>query len=85
MNPMRFDHFADAQPENVILLLDTYDTEEGARNVVKMAPDLHKKGITIKGVRLDSGDLADHARKVRSILDAGGLSRHADYGEWKSG
>ena len=68
-----FHHFADAQPDNVILLLDTYDTEEGARNVVKMFPGLHKKGITIKGVRLDSGDLADHARKVRSILDAGGL------------
>ena len=68
-----FRQFADAQPDNVILLLDTYDTEEGARNVVKMFPDLKKKGMTIKGVRLDSGDLADHARKVRSILDAGGL------------
>ena len=69
-----FQHFADAQPENVILLLDTYDTEEGARKVVKLFPDLHKQGTTIKAVRLDSGDLADHARKVRSILDAGGLS-----------
>ena len=68
-----FRHFADAQPENVILLLDTYDTEEGARKVVKMAPDLKKKNIAIKGVRLDSGDLADHAYKVRSILDAGEL------------
>ena len=68
-----FRHFADAHPEHVILLLDTYDTEEGARNVVKMFPDLKKKGMTIKGVRLDSGDLADHARRVRSILDAGGL------------
>ena len=68
-----FRHFADAHPEQVILLLDTYDTEEGARNVVKMFPDLKKKGMTIKGVRLDSGDLADHAYKVRSILDDGGL------------
>jgi len=34
---------------------------------------LDAEGIVIAGVRLDSGDLADHARKVRRILDAGGL------------
>lgn len=33
-----------------------------------------KDGITIRGVRIDSGDLADHARRVRAILDAGGLT-----------
>jgi nicotinate phosphoribosyltransferase len=68
-----FEHFASAQPENVVLLLDTYDTEAAARKVVTLAPRLKQKGITIKGVRLDSGDLADHARKVRRILDEGGL------------
>src|SRR5205823_1465044 len=67
-----FEHFASAQPGNVVLLLDTYDTEAAARKVVTLAPRLKKKGITIKGVRLDSGDLADHARKVRRILDDGG-------------
>jgi nicotinate phosphoribosyltransferase len=40
---------------------------------VAVAPRLRQQGITIKGVRLDSGDLADLARKVRRILDAGGL------------
>jgi nicotinate phosphoribosyltransferase len=40
---------------------------------VALARPLKAKGITIKGVRLDSGDLADHARKVRHILDEGGL------------
>jgi nicotinate phosphoribosyltransferase len=34
---------------------------------------LKQRGIVVKGVRLDSGDLADHARKVRRILDEGGL------------
>ncbi|HXF92451.1 MAG TPA: nicotinate phosphoribosyltransferase [Nitrospiraceae bacterium] len=68
-----FEHFAYTQPDNVVLLLDTYDTEAAARKVVALAPRLKEKGILVKGVRLDSGDLADHARKVRRILDDGGL------------
>jgi nicotinate phosphoribosyltransferase len=69
-----FEHFAEAQPANVILLLDTYDTEAAATKVVKLAPRLAAKKIAIKGVRLDSGDLAEHARHVRRILDEGGLN-----------
>jgi nicotinate phosphoribosyltransferase len=68
-----FEHFAQSQPDNAVLLIDTYDTEAAARKVVSLAPALNAKGIAVKGVRLDSGDLADHARKVRSILDNGGL------------
>jgi nicotinate phosphoribosyltransferase len=68
-----FEHFAMAQPEHAVLLLDTYDTEAAARKVVALAPSLRTQGITVKGVRLDSGDLADHAQKVRRILDEGGL------------
>ncbi len=68
-----FEHFARAQPDNVVLLIDTYDTEAGARKVVELAPRLADKGIRIKAVRIDSGDLATHARRVREILDAGGL------------
>ena len=45
-----------------ILLIDTYDTEIGAEKSCKF-------GNNIKGVRLDSGDLIDHAKKVRQILD----------------
>lgn len=68
-----FDHFARSLPENVILLIDTYDTEAAAEKVVRLAPKLMRDGIKIKGVRLDSGDLADHAFRVRRILDDGGL------------
>jgi nicotinate phosphoribosyltransferase len=68
-----FEHFALAQPKNAVLLIDTYDTEKGAHKVVALAPSLKQRGIAIQGVRLDSGDLADHARKVRRILDEGGL------------
>lgn len=68
-----FEHFAQAQPDNVMLLIDTYDTERAARRVVSLAPQLRSRGIVVKGVRLDSGDLALHAEKVRRILDEGGL------------
>ncbi|MFO0700490.1 MAG: hypothetical protein U0236_14810 [Nitrospira sp.] len=40
---------------------------------MSLAEPLKAKGITVKGVRLDSGDLAAHAKKVRRILDEGGL------------
>lgn len=68
-----FENFARARPEGVILLIDTYDTEAGARKVVELAPKLKADGITIGGVRIDSGDLTAMAKKVRGILDAGGL------------
>jgi len=70
---LAFAHFAHAQPDNVVLLIDTWDTEAAARKVVALAPGLARDGIRIKGVRIDSGDLAEHARNVRAILDAGGL------------
>ena len=68
-----FEDFARSRPDGVILLIDTYDTEAGARKVVALAPRLKADGIAIRGVRIDSGDLAASARKVRAILDDGGL------------
>jgi nicotinate phosphoribosyltransferase len=70
-----FAHFALANPGNVVFLIDTYNTEAGAQKVVELAPLLTAKGIDIKGVRLDSGDLGEHARQVRNILDKGGLTK----------
>jgi nicotinate phosphoribosyltransferase len=68
-----FETFARARPDNVVLLLDTYDTEAAARKVVALAPKLKAAGIAIRGVRLDSGDLIALAKSVRAILDQGGL------------
>jgi nicotinate phosphoribosyltransferase len=68
-----FLRFAEANPESVVLLIDTFDTEEGARKVVALAERLREGGITIRGVRLDSGDMAELAKRVRRILDKGGL------------
>jgi nicotinate phosphoribosyltransferase len=68
-----FERFARARPNSVIFLIDSYDTEAAARIVVALAPRLKDAGITIRGVRIDSGDLAALARSVRRILDDGGL------------
>ena len=63
-----FEAFASVFPENAVLLIDTYDTVEGARRAVEAG-----RSFPIKGVRLDSGDLDSLSREVRRILDAGGL------------
>ena len=63
-----FDSFYKIYRENSVLLIDTYDTEKGAQKSCKY-------GNTIRGVRIDSGDLIDHARKVRKILDQNGCDK----------
>jgi nicotinate phosphoribosyltransferase len=68
-----FEAFARSRPDNLILLIDTYDTEDAARKVVALAPRLKAAGIAMRGVRLDSGDLIALSKSVRRILDDGGL------------
>jgi nicotinate phosphoribosyltransferase len=67
-----FANYARARPDNLTFLLDTYDTEAAARKVATLAPSLKTLGITIRAVRLDSGDVAALAASVRRILDDGG-------------
>jgi nicotinate phosphoribosyltransferase len=67
-----FEHFARSHPKATTLLIDTYDTEAAAQALLPLVQKLAAEGIAIQAVRLDSGDLGAHARKVRSILDAGG-------------
>ena len=69
-----FEDFAQSRPENLTLLIDTYDTEAAARKVVALAPRLRSRGIAIRAVRLDSGDMTALSKSVRRILDQGGLS-----------
>jgi len=68
-----FTRFAESFPHNAVLLLDTYDTVAAARCVAQVAPQLAARGIRVKGVRLDSGDLGALARAVRAVLDEAGL------------
>jgi nicotinate phosphoribosyltransferase len=69
-----FERFARSRPQNLTLLIDTYDTEAAARKVVDLAPRLAAAGITIRSVRLDSGDMTALSKSVRRILDQGGLA-----------
>src|SRR5262249_52862637 len=64
-----FAHFARTDPAHVTLLLDTYETEAAAEKIVALV----RAGVPVHGVRIDSGDLAALARRVRTILDAAGL------------
>ncbi len=65
--------FARAFPDDAVFLVDTFDTLRGARLAAAAARELAAEGIRVKGVRLDSGDLAELASGVRAILDEAGL------------
>lgn len=56
------------------MLVDTYDEEAGVGRALEVARRLSGEGLGIGGVRLDSGDLAAHARAIRRLLDGGGLA-----------
>ncbi len=68
-----FEDFAHSHPRANTMLIDTYDTEGAAVRLIPLAKRLAAEGIAIQAVRIDSGDLGEHARRVRRILDEGGL------------
>ena len=69
-----FRDFVRARPGAATLLIDTYDTERATHRVVALARELRARGNAhfVQAVRIDSGDLAQQARMVRSILDREG-------------
>ncbi|HVO10538.1 MAG TPA: nicotinate phosphoribosyltransferase [Vicinamibacteria bacterium] len=68
-----FEAFAKAQPNNAVLLVDTYDSLEGVRHAAEVGQRMRERGQQLIGVRLDSGDLAWLSTEARKILDAAGL------------
>lgn len=69
-----FRKYAEYYPDNCILLVDTYDTlASGVPNAITVAKELEEKGHKLRGIRLDSGDLAYFSRKARNQLDRAGL------------
>lgn len=69
-----FKAYAEVYPDNCVLLIDTYSVlESGVINAIRVAKEvLEPMGKRLKGVRIDSGDLAYLTKKVRKILDAAG-------------
>lgn len=70
-----FKNFAMTSPDNVVLLVDTYDVlRSGVPNAIRIAKEvLAPMGKRLKGIRLDSGDLAYLSKKARKMLDDAGL------------
>jgi nicotinate phosphoribosyltransferase len=69
-----FEAFAERYREKTVLLIDTYDTLKGAEKAVRVARRFEARGIRLRGVRIDSGDLVKTSQKVREILDREGAS-----------
>lgn len=90
-----FDHeidsyraYAEAFPKRCFLLIDTYNSVEGAKKAVIVGKELENRGEKLMGVRLDSGDLAELSIRVRRILDDARLDyvkivASGDLNEWK--
>ena len=71
-----FRTYAKTFPNNVTLLVDTYDTlRSGVPNAIKVFEELRAAGTlpARHGIRLDSGDLAYLSKKARKMLDAAGF------------
>jgi len=69
-----FRAFAETFPTKTTLLIDTYDYLAGAQKAIVVAKELVRRGLRLVGIRLDSGDLAETSKKVRTLLDAEGLN-----------
>jgi len=69
-----FRAYADVFPDSCILLVDTYDTlASGIPNAITVAGELRAKGHELRGVRIDSGDLAWLSRESRRMFDEAGF------------
>lgn len=68
-----FRAYAETFPNNCILLVDTYDVEQGVRNAITVGLEMRERGERLMGVRIDSGDLTWLSKMVRKMLDEAGL------------
>ena len=70
-----FRHYAENYPDGTVLLVDTYDViGSGIPNAIRVAKEvLAPMGKRLKGIRIDSGDLAYLSKKIRKMLDEAGL------------
>ncbi len=68
-----FRAFARDFPNNTVLLIDTYDTMQGVAHAITVGHEMAEAGAHLRGVRIDSGDLAAQSRAARHALDAAEL------------
>ena len=65
--------YAKVMPENCILLVDTYDSITGVKNAIRVGKWLRTQGKKLRGIRLDSGDLAQLSIESRKLLNEAGF------------
>lgn len=70
-----FLNYAKTYPNNCVLLVDTYDVlKSGVPNAIRIAKEyLIPNGYKLKGIRIDSGDLAYLSKEAKKMLVAAGL------------
>ncbi|GAB3032655.1 nicotinate phosphoribosyltransferase [Spirosoma pulveris] len=68
-----FDAYAEVLPNNVTLLVDTYDSLQGVKHAIETGRKLMQRGYKLAAIRLDSGDLAYLSIEARKLLDAAGF------------
>jgi nicotinate phosphoribosyltransferase len=68
-----FRAFTKTFPNKTTLLIDTYSDFAGAEKAVLVAKELEQAGHKLVGVRIDSGDLVQTSKRVRTLLDQNGL------------
>ncbi|MDO4183243.1 MAG: nicotinate phosphoribosyltransferase [Coriobacteriia bacterium] len=69
-----FRAYAESFPTNCVLLVDTYNIEQGIRNAITVGLEMRQRGQRLMGIRIDSGDLAWYAKRARAMLDEAGLT-----------
>jgi nicotinate phosphoribosyltransferase len=68
-----FEAYAETFPDNTVLLVDTYDIIQGVKNAITIAKKLQQNGKQLKGIRIDSGDLAYFSNLAREMLNQAGF------------
>lgn len=68
-----FRAYAKEFPNNCVLLVDTYDVEQGIKNAIIVGNEMKERGEKLSAIRIDSGDLTWLSKTARKMLDEGGL------------
>ncbi len=68
-----FRNYAELYGDRTILLVDTYDSIEGIRTAARIAQKFRDRGVRIRGIRLDSGDLVELSRFARDHFEKAGV------------
>jgi nicotinate phosphoribosyltransferase len=68
-----FSSFAKMYPENVVFVVDTYNTlKSGVPNAIKV---FKEQKLEKMGIRIDSGDITYLSKKARAMLDSAGFTQ----------